>query len=711
MLLKNSGDPTEKYNFMADQLNSGGSDSIYENFAKLRQSRQQAKGHYPELERLGSASPGVPSEDERLPFGKKRGHVSAMSGVISREDNASNLLFSINESLRKNLSARPRSKKKVEEEIIEELFSKRRDPEKYSDMSNLSGLRRKRPPRKQVRKRRSAFKGVNPNQVYQDISRMKAKQQQRQDLHGRLIDDRCQITKKGRSEIEKLVSLHKTKQSMIYSEIDSAHSAELADTVKPLDFKDVIERSPGKRKLTFGMKLGSQMLANGKVDLEEVQRRVLANADVRREIEEGLREHFEENPMNKSDLPRPKKREKKQKNTKSMKVIKTGKKKEPRKKLKKKKASRSTLGGDKGKSGAPSKKKLPVKRKAKSKKHMDRVLSRYGIPLLLDKEGAEKGEERGSAKKLRRPEKKGPARKKSAVRERGGSGKGGRKDKKERRRARGKRKIKAKNFKGMEKLREKSKFESEDEAKAKKEKGGERRRKKKKISQGRAKVPGEEEGLRSKFGGNLVESETLHSEEGEKIMIKGLGARGNKAKAAPQNHQDQVAAEYQMGAGAKNSFVDKELIARLRNEPSSEDEDLMGGVFSRESNLVNGIHAGLLKKSIQPKFQKDNTVINLNYSGDSEGFIDGNISEKHLSDEEPRAQGSGARPGKGVRESARETSEETEPELKATEKSGSKEINRESLSKIVSGLKNQLSLIESNGGLTGVRTSQSEKVG
>ena len=162
----------------------------------------------------------------------------------------------------------------------------------------------------------------------------------------------------------------------------------------------------------------------------------------------------------------------------------------------------------------------------------------------------------------------------------------------------------------------------------------------------------------------------------------------------------------------------------------------MKGDNSKESNLMNGINPSLLKKSIQPKFQKDNTVINLNYSGDSEGFIDGNISEKYLSEEESRdmredlINGSKVKPFQSVGQTVlgkkmqREDRKEEEWDRKMhgkgprgksgeTRKKGDPQFNPAEISKIVSGLKNHLSLIEGKGGLTGPKklNEEAEKVG
>jgi len=160
------------------------------------------------------------------------------------------------------------------------------------------------------------------------------------------------------------------------------------------------------------------------------------------------------------------------------------------------------------------------------------------------------------------------------------------------------------------------------------------------------------------------------------------------------------------------------LIDQLRNEPSSDEDDIMKGIYSKESNVINGINPSLLKKSIQPKNQKDNTVINLNYSGDSDGFIDGNISEQYLSDEDRNEEmkdylinGSKVNTesirhtsiGQDLRKREKMKNKVSMKPNNSSKRKQSKEVKPEEISQIMSGLKNQLSLIEFNGGLTGLK--------
>ena len=729
----NSLDPTEKYNFNGDPMNSRGSDSIQENFIKLKNKNRKTSNrmmisipsNYEGLDNKYSVSPRMGNEEDKFPFGIKKGHVSALSGMVSREDNPSNLLFSINESIRKNVSARPRKKKtkKVEEEIIDDLFSNKREPGQFGDISNLSAIRRKKPPRKKMRKRRSAFKGINPNQIYQDLERMKTNQQEKLDLQSRIIDNSCQITKKGKADIEKMVKLHKTKTSMIYSEIDSANTDELADTVKPLDFggnkDDVIDQ----RKLTFGFKMTNDLMKNGKLDMEEFQKQFLDNSQLRNEIKQGLDDNFQET-MNKSDMPKLKKKKKKKK-TGSMRVVKVEKKTKKKKKVEKnniKKRKNSKKNINKSKKNLKSKRKLLNKKKnynVSSRANLDKVISRYGIPLLAKKET--KADKANTSKnvtnsKLSESKSRFTKKKRHSILDKSTS-----ELRSKNKSIKGKKKIKAKSFKGMEKLREQSKFDSEKESK---EKNSKIRSKKKKISMHKKKKKNQENPL-DKFGLHLVESETLQSEDGDNILIKGLkrnlkmGENNGKMK---NKHQNKVIEEYNMDRkDHKNSFIDKDLIDQLRNEPSSDEEELMKGIFSKESNIINGINPSLLKKSIQPKNRKDNTVINLNYSGDSDGFIDGNISEHYMTDEEDNKEMKDylINGSKINSESIRHTSlgqdlrkrevlekKMMEERKKKEKKKRDKETNdpkKKDISQIMSGLKNQLSLIESNGGLTGYK--------
>ena len=405
---QNSLDPTEKYNFLGEGITSGGSDSIHENFAKLKKkSRKKSENKmmisipsYANQDVFArekqSLSPRMGSEEQLL-FGVKRGNISAMSGMASREDNSSNLLFSINENLRrkKNLSMKPRKKtKKVEEEIIEEMFTNKRKPGEFGNISNLSAVRRKPPRKKQkMRRRRSAFKGINPNQIFHDLNRMRTNQQEKQEIQGRIIDRSCQITKKGKEEIEKMVKNPKT--SMIYSEIDSANSSdELADTVKPLDFKDSNLKALDKRKITFGFKMTNNMFENGKLNMEEMQKKFMENSQLNEEIQRGIKENFgnEESEMNKSDFPKLQtQRKKKKKKTGSMRVMKNVKsEKKKKKKTKPKTKNKKTKDVKKSaKRNGKSKKNLIEKKKnnkVQSRQNLDKVISRYGIPLLPRKE-------------------------------------------------------------------------------------------------------------------------------------------------------------------------------------------------------------------------------------------------------------------------------------------------------------------------------------
>jgi hypothetical protein len=313
-----------------------------------------------------------------------------------------------------------------------------------------------------------------------------------------------------------------------------------------------------------------------------------------------------------------------------------------------------------------------------------------------------------------------------------------------------KKKIKAKSFKGMEKLREQSKFESEDSTQNKRQ-----RSKKKKISFNKSRNQGVQSPFKEPFTkGTLVESETLHSGESDNILIRGMTNKKSensrnsnnlivlntqeKLEANPE-HRLRVTAEYynndkqgardntsNYGGGNrskkvktnKNDFVDKALIEKLRNEPSSDEEDIMEGVYSKDSNLINGINSVLLKKSIQPKHQKDNTVINLNYSGDSDGFIDGNISEKHISDDDNTEMKDYLINGSKVKtESSQAFMNDTKgkglgyknfKEDDLIRPKNDSLMNQEELVKIVSGLKNQLSIMESNGGLTGLKNQNKD---
>lgn len=93
---QNSLDPTEKYNFLGEGITSGGSDSIHENFAKLKKkSRKKSENKmmisipsYANQDVFArekqSLSPRMGSEEQLL-FGVKRGNISAMSGMASRE--------------------------------------------------------------------------------------------------------------------------------------------------------------------------------------------------------------------------------------------------------------------------------------------------------------------------------------------------------------------------------------------------------------------------------------------------------------------------------------------------------------------------------------------------------------------------------------------------------------------------------------------------
>jgi hypothetical protein len=737
----NSLDPTEKYNFNGEPMNSGGSDSIYENFAQLKKkNRKQSNkmaisipNNYGVFEDKYSVSPKMGNDS--FPFEVKQGHVSALSGMISREDNPANLLFSINESIRKNVSARPRKKKKkVEEEIIDELFSNKRNPDKFANISNLSAVRKKKPPRKKVRKRRSAFKGINPNQVYQEMARMKTNQREKQELQEKIIDNSCQITKKGKADIEKMVKFNKTKTSMIYSEIDSAHSDELADTVKPLDFGgrgggDILDR----RKLTFGMKFNNELMKDGQLDIEELQRKFLENSQLKEEIRNGINDNFGQEMMNKSDIPKLKKKKKKRKvgSMMNLKLEKKSKKKEKKKEtksgknLKKRKNSKRNLKETKKKN--KSKRKLNKKKMshASSRVNFDKVISRYGIPLISKKD-VTKDKDHNSKKRINKNESKVrfSKKKRNSILVNSGLNLKG-KPKKESKK--GKKKIKAKNFKGM---REQNKFDSDEDSKEQVNKDN-KRSKKKKISIHKKKKKTEESPFKGKFGLHMVESETLHSEEGDNILIKGLNnglkiLNTEEKLGANKDHRNQVIAEYNMDRqktpkdrkNLKNDFVDKDLIDQLRNEPSSDEDDIMKGIYSKESNLINGINPSLLKKSIQPKNQKDNTVINLNYSGDSDGFIDGNISEQYLSDDDRNEEmkdylinGSKVNTesirhtsiGQDLRKREKMNSKVSMKPNNSSKRKQSKEVKPEEISQIMSGLKNQLSLIEFNGGLTGLK--------
>ena len=421
---KHSGD---RHNVDLEMMQSGGSDSIHENFLKLQNKRENkmqisVPSNFIKQDIINRAqtsfSPKVSLDDDRFLYQAKKGHVSSMSGVVSREDHSNPLLFSINENLKKGYSARPsRNKRKVEEEIIDELFSNKRNPHKYSDISNLSAVRVKGEKKTKNRRRRSAFKGINPNQVFAELSRMRTNQQEKQEMQEKIVDKSCQITKKGKEDIEKMVKMHKTKTSMIYSEINSANTEdELADTVKALELKEgqVVD----KRKLTFGFQMPRNLQQEGKVDLGEVQRRVLENSQLREEVARGLAVNFGENEeVNMSDFPKMQKKRKKKK-TGSLRVIKTEKgkkkKKEKEKGIKKRKNSKRTLKSSKKKN--ESKKKI-VKRKKKipasTKTHLDKVISRYGVPLLAKKE--QKGQSMTTVElgksKMKKRESKGNLRK------------------------------------------------------------------------------------------------------------------------------------------------------------------------------------------------------------------------------------------------------------------------------------------------------------
>ena len=388
-----SGDPTEKYNYLAEGMKSGGSDSIQENFSKLKnpknmEIRVPTRDKHDIIHRNQmSMSPKLGSEADRYLFQAKRAYISSMSGIVSREDNMNPLLFSINE----NLSAKRRKpKSKIEEEIIEELFTNKRDPNRYSNVSNLSAVRSKRPKKTRNRKRNAAFKGINPNQVAAEFERLKTNQRERDDMQSRMIEDSCQITKKGKEDIENMVKIHKTKTSMIYSEINSVDTEdELADTVKPLDFKDSDSQGEvlEKRKLTFGFKLPPE---GG----EGWKEQVLENRQLQAEIHRGIQEHFGPNAkMNRSEVIQqaPKKKKKK---TGSMRIIKTEKtkKKKPPKLSKKNQKNPTKQINKRSKKNLPTKKKMAKKKKTNlsSKKNLKKVISKYGIPLLEKETGNHK---------------------------------------------------------------------------------------------------------------------------------------------------------------------------------------------------------------------------------------------------------------------------------------------------------------------------------
>ena len=131
-------------------------------------------------------------------------------------------------------------------------------------------------------------------------------------------------------------------------------------------------------------------------------------------------------------------------------------------------------------------------------------------------------------------------------------------------------------------MREMSKFESEEERRKEN-----KREKRKKISIHKSKNLGNESPMKSKFGGQtLVESETLQSDESGNILIKGLTLKKEEKesektererKGERKRHRDRVTAEYHMKENGgeegkkKNDFFDKELIEKLRNEPSSDE--------------------------------------------------------------------------------------------------------------------------------------------
>ena len=391
-------------------------------------------------------SEGLTEDEYKFMFDlKNKGNISTLSGIMGNNhhsmidylkgNKSSSRLRNVKSRLKRNKSVKSRpqraNKSQIEEEIMEELFANKRKKGQFGDISNLSAImKKKKRAKRKSRKSVLDLVDINLDEMKREMEKLKTHQTDKLKAQEDLINRSCQITKKGKSNIERMIQ--KNKNSMIYSEIESENEEEWFDTVKPLESLPLAKESIDKRKFTFGMRMNKNLMQNGLLDLNLVQQRCLEDKDFMKNIQNGICENYEEDfdpdeALMKAKLPRkqskkikpsvsflesPSKMKNKKRNSI---IIRTNQTKLPPKKSRKGITSKKNLNKiknsrishktrDSNKLKAKKKKtksskkiarnaikdKLKKDHKPKSMRRIDVVISRYGIPLLKTKEPEKK---------------------------------------------------------------------------------------------------------------------------------------------------------------------------------------------------------------------------------------------------------------------------------------------------------------------------------
>ena len=450
-------------------------------------------------------------------------------------------------------------------------------------------------------------------------------------------------------------SMNDTEKNLIFEGQSSGDEA----TPHPRANRQEVE----KRKFTFSMKLGKGLRGpGGLLDMDRLKSAVAGNEHVRKEILKGIEENFGEEDMEtegterrmtgkfmcdmlNSDPQTP--AVKKGNKTKGRKKKGKGKGKKKKGKSKRNLTGMNNISNILGqtKNLKKGKNKPRNKNKRKTKPKKDRmskevVFSRYGVPMVtstttnkLTKTKPTKTQ--SSRANLNTITSKRPKKSRKSARR----SKKTRDSKVMKKKSEKKGKLLAQSFMNTSNIMSVSDL---DIHKSKK-------RRKKKIQGKDSRIIRSRRATKKSRDGTLKNSKLL--EDSNDFMILGNAildsstrqrvgsARAFKGQRASQkrpptrqahNRQSKNSKnnkkKNKLKNGKKNDFFDQELIQRLRNEASSDEEPNSSGMSGVKLDIseIKSANRGV-------KLKEDKSGINLNYSGDSQDFIDGNISERFMS--------------------------------------------------------------------------------
>ena len=462
--------------------------------------------------------------------------------------------------------------------------------------------------------------------------------------------------RKGSPDLNISRSMNDTEKNLIFE----GQSSEDEVTPHPRANRQEVE----KRKFTFSMKLGKGLRGpRGLLDMDRLKSAVAGNEHVRKEILKGIEENFGEEDMEtegterrmtgkfmcdmlNSDPQTP--------------AVKKGNKAKGRKKKgkgkgkKKKGKSKRNLTGmnnisnilGQTKNIKRGKNKPRNKNKRKTKPKKDRmsnevVFSRYGVPMMTStntnkQTKAKPTKTQSSRANLTTITSKRPKKSRKSARR----SKKTRDSKAMTKKSEKKGKLLAQSFMNSSNIMSVSDLDINKSKKRRKKKiqGKDSRiiRSRRETKKSRGSMLKNSKMLEDSNDfmilGNAILDSSTRQRVGSARAIKGHRA-SQKRPPIRQAHNRQSKnskknkKKNKFKKGNKNDFFDQELIQKLRNEASSDEEPNSSGMSGVKLDIseIKSANRGV-------NLKEDKSGINLNYSGDSQDFIDGNISERFMSE-------------------------------------------------------------------------------